>query len=432
MTRIILIFMMMLFTFTHIVAKEGCVVVIDSLSRMPLAGASVFNCRGHMVGVTDNDGKIPYVSPKEYPVSVRYLGYNERQALSVDIDTLFLQESALELPELTVETSRHRYLHMLAYVREYSTLTTYTDTVFLFREKSVDYMLPPVGKGRFRGWSTPRTLRSRSYYRFTDSSGLDSVSSECEHHFSWSDRVGIPPVSRMPESIRGKEVAAAVLEGKYSPSETWTKDIDRVTVDVDVLALAAGRRWVPDMKAFLDGEMDFDRFRVRFSYGNVLGDSVAATDLTGFSFNIESYGRGRQMFMFGRGGEPYFVTTYAEVYFIDKEFITLKEAKKWAGISIETSDFGIYEPMEAPALSSDILSLIGRVNTEDREGVRLALSPDKKLAGRRLERISAGEMILRRIKGILGIDRIVGRRKTEKKWREYKKQRIRRNREMYQ
>lgn len=71
---------------------------------------------------------------------------------------------------------------MLAYVREYSTLSTYSDTVTLFREKMVDFMIVPDRKMKFRGWTSPRLLTSRSYYRFTDGEGLDSVSDRFNNH----------------------------------------------------------------------------------------------------------------------------------------------------------------------------------------------------------------------------------------------------------
>lgn len=64
-------------------------------------------------------------------------------------DTVFLRESKAQLSEIVVESRRHKVLHMLAYVREYSTMTSYTDTVFLFREKMVDYMLTPDGSVKF-------------------------------------------------------------------------------------------------------------------------------------------------------------------------------------------------------------------------------------------------------------------------------------------
>lgn len=76
-----------------------------------------------------------------------------------------------ELPEVVVVSKNNKVLHMLAYLREYSTMTTFTDTVFLFREKMVDFMLPSRGI-RYKGWKTPRVLTSRSYFRFTTALAL--------------------------------------------------------------------------------------------------------------------------------------------------------------------------------------------------------------------------------------------------------------------
>ncbi len=103
------------------------------------------------------------------------MGYEERNIPVATTDTIFMKEQILELPEFVVESREHRVLHMLAYVREYSTLSTYSDTIFMFREKMVDYMLPSDNKVRFNGWNNPRILTSKSYYRFTNSLGLDSV-----------------------------------------------------------------------------------------------------------------------------------------------------------------------------------------------------------------------------------------------------------------
>ena len=60
------------------------------------------------------------------------------------------------------------------------------------------------------------------------------------------------------------------------------------------------------------------------------------------------------MFMFNRVDEPFFVSTYAEVYVVDKEFITVKEAKQWDSKKLASDDIAIYEPAEAPELQEPI------------------------------------------------------------------------------
>ncbi len=77
-------------------------------------------------------------------------------------------------------------------------------------------------------------------------------------------------------------------------------------------------KWVPNLSGFFRRNLDFENFRVRFNYGDVVGDTISPMDLAGYSFNIESRGRGHEMFRFNRVDEPCFVSTYAEVYILDK------------------------------------------------------------------------------------------------------------------
>lgn len=116
--------------------SAGHPIVADSVTLRPLPGASVFNRHGSLIGITSAGGKSPYISPSNYPITVRYLGYKEASLTHADTDTIFLTQTTATLPEVVIESRQHKLLHLLAYVREYSTLTTYTDTVFLFREKN--------------------------------------------------------------------------------------------------------------------------------------------------------------------------------------------------------------------------------------------------------------------------------------------------------
>ena len=167
-------------------------VVADAGDRRALPGASVFDKNGTVVCVCDAKGRSKIIGAADYPLTVRYLGYHEK-AVKEACDTVFLEENPMDLQEVVVSGRQQKVLHILGYVREYSTLTTYSDTVFLFREKMVDFMLTPGKKIRFKGWSNPRVLKSKSYYRFTNAEGLDSVSSEGNYHFSWSDWIDAIP-----------------------------------------------------------------------------------------------------------------------------------------------------------------------------------------------------------------------------------------------
>lgn len=402
-------------------------VVADSVTRMPLPSASVFDYHGNAVCICDSRGRMPYISPNSYPITIRYLGFQERTVGSPDADTIFLQEVLTELPEVVIESRQHKILHLLAYVREYSTLSSYSDTVFLFREKMVDYMLPQDKKTRFKGWSGPRVLNCKSYYRFTDAFGKDSVSAVCNQHFSWSDWVGFPAAPILPADLRNVECGTDTLRGKYSPAEIWIKNGDRLTVDVDVLADSICRKWVPNLSSFFRSYLDFENFKVRFNYDNIVDSVIPTTSMTAYSFNIESNGRGHNMFMFNRYDEPFFVSTYAEIYIADKEFITIKEAKKWDSLQFDKDRLGIIEPMGVPDLQASVVELVDRVNSIDNNDVRQGLSIDRRLAGRHLVKQNIGQRLLQMVKDFTGISSAKMQKHLNNRWSDFRRERMEEN-----
>ena len=407
---------------SNILGQSSHFVVADSISRLPLPNASLFDKKGNLLGICNSNGKSPYVSASNLPVTIRYMGFKEKEIGNLTQDTVFLQEIYFELPEVVVAQRQKSILHMLAYVREYSSLTTYTDTIFLFREKMVDFMVPQDRKMKYRGWVKPRILSSKSYYHFRNSEGLDSVSDECDHHFSWSDWIGVHPQMPIKRELQGTENGTDTLKGKYSHSEIWNKNKDKITIDINVLADSASRRWVPDIGGYFKDNIDFDNFKVHFGYENVIGEMLLPNDLTNYSFNIESVGRGHSLFRFNRPDEDYFVSTYAEVYFLDKEFISLKEAKKWEKHDFNSEDIEIYEAYEAPELQSHILSLMERVENIDKQQIILSWKDDPRFRyeRRRNNNFTLGNRFLNVIKDITGISSLLARKKRNKDWKEFR------------
>ena len=408
-------------------ARDNFIVVADNITHSPLPSASAFDRNGHHLGMSDPKGRLPLIANSSFPITVRYLGYIERTVAAPDIDTLFLSESDTYLPELVVESKNHKLLHILAYVREYSTLSTFSDTVFLFREKMVDFMLSPDSKVKIRTWSTPRVLCSKSYYRFYNAAGLDSVSNKCNQHFSWSDWMGIIPPPPLPDKLCRQGLSSDTVRGPYSPAEIWSRADDRVSVAVDVLANTSGRKWVPNLAAFFNSGLDFENFHLRLNYDNVVGNELSLNSLEGYSFTIESKGRGHNMFMFHRVNEPFFVTTYGEVYMLDKEYITLKEARRWDKHSFENDSIEIIEAASAPDLLPSVKALIARVDALDHDAVRLAFVPDHRLMGRVARKQNFGQRILNGFKQATGITAIRTHRNNKRNWRNFRQEQSRKN-----
>lgn len=159
---------------------------------------------------------------------------------------------------------------------------------------------------------------------------------------------------------------------------------------------------MPDMSLFFRNNIDFECVKVRYRFTDALvSDYLSASGLTGISVNIESNGRGRDMFQFNRRDEPFFVSTYAEIYFADKEYVSLKEAKEWEKFSFNQIDFGLMPlPDEVPELQPDIAGLIARVGNIDHDGLRIATEPDRRLAGLDLTPLTLKQRILKRLKGL--------------------------------
>lgn len=427
--RLIFVHLMLLTIVSDAFGQSRIPVVVDSETHKPLANASVFDRKGKFIGISDAKGVITCASVSDYPITVRYMGFYERTvAKSGGVDTIFMRENAKVLPEVVVMSKRMKVLHILAYVREYSTLSTYTDTVTLFREKMVDFMLPNDDRTRFKGWRYPRVLNSRSYYQFTNGSGLDSVSDRCNHHFTWSDWVGVLPSKNIPKGIVSVENGVDTVWGKYSATEVWTKKDDKISVDVDVMADTASRVWVPNISTFfMNDNMEFERFGLRLNYGNVVGNKIDPADLTGYSFNIESRGRGRSMFRFNRYDKPFFVTTYTEVYMLDKEYISVKEAKKWEQRKFDANEIEIYEPQDAPDLHPSIQAVVDRVNNVDVDKTRLAQLPHYRIAARKVVKQDFGSRALNLLKALTGISSFKAKRNMNKQWRDFQINQVKRN-----
>lgn len=316
------------------------------------------------------------------------------------------ERAAYTLPELTVDNKRYDVLHLLGYVREYSTLTTFTDTVLLFREKTVDFMVPTRRIRKFAGWTQPRVLASQSYYRFSDFYGLDSVSDRYSQHFSWSDWVGIPAHADMPPKL-ANETACDTVHGKFGPTAIWRRDGEAVRIDIDVLSDTLNYKWTPALAGFISEDVDFSDISVHYNYDNILGDDLWARDLSWMSFDIESRGRGRNIRHGLRtySNEDCRVNTYGEIFIADREYISLAEARKWEKIAPRGNEIGIMRPDGIPPLTPKIAAIVARVDSMDHNKLRLDEKVDKIIAGHNIDAapISKKKRLLKQLKSIINL-----------------------------
>lgn len=333
-------------------------------------------------------------------------------------------EDSISLKEIVVSAKDRRMLHVVAYVRDYSLLYTYTDTAVLYREKWIDFMLPAGKKSRYKGWTLPRLLSTKSYYHFRNQNGLDSVSDQFNQHFTWSDWIGLINPIPIPKSLQNEENVTDTVFGKYSPARIWLRNGDQYTLKVNAVVDTTSRMLIPGLSAFFrkpvnvfedEGNdwwnhrnaLEFDKFKLNYHFGNVVSDTLFVRDLERITCNVESQGRGRNMFRFNPYDEQFYVDTNYEIYIVAKEYIPVKDAKKWEHHQFTNQELeNLPLPDIVPPVSDDIAQLINRVDIlkeQDEANVRAHIKVDRRVAGLPLEGYTNKEVILKILKNMIGL-----------------------------
>ncbi len=364
----------------HEKAEASSPRVIDGATGKPLSGIKVFDRSGKMIGSCKADGTMPRLDKEAYPVTLRSLGFEDTTIASASDSIIVMIKTPVALPEVKVSTRHRPILHLTGYLREISTMASSLDTLMLYREKWVDFMLPTGKEKKFKGRTLPRILKSKSYYRFTDAFGLDSVSDRTNHHFSWSDWISLPGRISYPSKIAGSRQGTDTLMGKYSPAEIWLKEGDKAKVYVNVLADSIKKRWAPRLAGPVWQDLDFERMVMEYSYSDIDTFAVKPENIDGISCYIESMGRGHEMFRFNRNEDLVYVTTYFDLTIADREYITVKEARRKEKDPLAAIEDGVMifqsDIMPRDSIISELIARVENINHDTR---RLAMEIDSRV-----------------------------------------------------
>lgn len=356
----------------------NCAVVVDSILGLPLPKASIFDKKGNLVGICSDDGVVPDIPLSHYPITITCLGYEDAVAVRPSDRKIALKEAAYDLPEVVVKSGKREVLHLLGYVREYSTLTTYTDTVFLFREKAIDFMVPSKSVKKYHGWTMPRVLASKSYYHFSNYEGLDSVSDFFNQHFSWSDWVGIVSAVNLPPKLLRNNMATDTVFGRYGAVSIWKRNNSDISLDVDALADTVNHKWTSKLSSFLSDKVQFNKFNLKYTFSDVEESAILADNFSMMSVSIESTGKGRNLLRLFNSYDKVDVNTYAEIYITDKKYISKSEARKWENNPADMDKIELRPPTYVSALQPSVQTIVDRVNTIDHTQLRIDKEPDRR------------------------------------------------------
>lgn len=338
--------------------------LVDAETKAPLPLASITDRVGNVVGMTDKSGVIPELQKGSYPVTFNYMGYVSLQIQKPAEDDVKMIQQEYELPEIVISPGARPLLHLKGYMREVTSVLSSSDSVTLFKESVVDFLIP-VGKTKVKGWKKARELASKTYVRMSNSSGLDCVGSNHEYEFMlWGNRKSlIPSAAKIPDKIKGTDVACDMVMGKYYPKIIWWKNGDVIRWYGDALANEKNHITSPWALKLFGLTTYVTEISENYVFDTPDGDYIRPTDLRQVYVTIDMLAKGKLFKTTFDSSSPVNVRTYMELYLTDREFLSEEEGKSLRNEipSIESSD--ILAPTNANPLHPAIIRIVERVNS---------------------------------------------------------------------
>lgn len=328
----------------------------------PLARASVFASNGTIAGLCDDEGNIPELPSALYPLTVRYVGFEPAVITSPGGSDVVMRPISYDLPELVIDNKSRNVLHLVGYMREYTTMTTQRDTNLTYGEKIVDFMIPREKVKKLKGWTSPRVLARRDYVLYTNAEGLDSVGREVDDTFSLSDLVDIiKDRITVPDSLLDGSARAATVAGKYTPRMEWHRVGADYTLDIDALGDKKDHRWSPNILKLFGLTTDFSEFYTTYLFNDLSGGTISAENVSRATFGIKAYCRGK-MFRWATGSkEPFNLNSYYEFYVTERQYLTPEEAREWQDNPPRPSSLEIRAPEGVMPPDAATMRLVERV-----------------------------------------------------------------------
>lgn len=344
--------------------------VLDGSCNSPVEGATVISDRGLILGITDRNGEIYVNKNKDFPLTVRSVGYDPL-TVSMITDTILLHPAIYELSEVTVKADERPIRKITSYAREFCSGASPSDTMQLYAEYMlVSYFDDQNKKIKgFKGSDRAKHPRAvKRIARFSNSEGLDSISSpddsDVVSSLSFYNFLVSIPYKDLPlrEKIQSGSRTDSVM-GKYSSYAQYKKTDRNYIVSYDKLADYENHMMSPMIFKIFGMTMDIDRMQSTFIYQNT-SDSVYTTeDFIYNSGTIHALAKGK---MFGLifGKKDVEIDCYAEIYPVDIEYLSVEEYKE------DRKDLKIKEemPFQTPKnlqpLPPAIERLVERVNKE--------------------------------------------------------------------
>ena len=336
------------FTFANAQIK-----VIDALDNMPVSAASAFDAEGNMVGYTKSDGVLSEIQASAYPITLRCMGYEQLVIDTPDAKTWQMVPVFFGLPELVIVPEERNVMKQTFYAREYFSLTAIGDTINFFAEHMAEQLVPASKDSKF----------SRVYANYKVD-GEDSIVVKKELMFP--SMLELLELSKdgvvAPESFRADDNQPKIYEeqGKSGVSLIHKQNAYSFTTVRDWLANKKKHRLSVLPLKLMGITMKVKQLYVTHSY--ILNDEgiYLPKDLKEASFVFEADVKGLPIRMMLGSNQTVVVRSLVEIYLVDWDYLTQKEADEEYDKEKKVDNFII--PSSVPPLNEATRILVEKAS----------------------------------------------------------------------
>ena len=309
----------------------GVLTIKDARSGLPLPKASIFDKNGAFIAVSNEDGTIPSsVNSQSFPINIRYVGYLPVELKTPADQDVLMYESTYQLPEVVVDDKSRNLLYILAFVRDYTTGYDANDTLVYYQEQIVDFVLPLTKKTKEKGWKKARILASREYDHVIKNR-KDVQKDTFRYKENQNNKNGqtysLNEKFEIPEQLISGDQTKVVIDGKYYPQETWTKIGDSYILYKDELADEKNHVYSPNALKVLGATADNTRNEAIFKFTPDSNGQIKPDKINEVAFFFDVTLKGKLWKMASKQKEPIVLSTYGELYVIDRAYLTAEEVK---------------------------------------------------------------------------------------------------------
>lgn len=354
----------MLVSITASADRQVC--VVDKNDSSPIVGATVIGKSGMILGLTNDVGQIRLDVGKEFPITVRCIGYDPL-TITEAVDSVRLAPAAIRLNEVVFSPKERPIMRVLCFAREYCSGITGTDTLQMYTEHMAEAF---VTDGKVKGYNKydakPWPKAAKRYARFANAEGLDSVARPKHDDdvtgLSWFTNIAfLPDVKEsLPEAIRNGAEADSLM-GKYANKFTYKKKNGLYTVTCDMLADHKNHRWSPFFFKLIGFTTEILDGYWTHSFAIDDSESYGLYDFVCGTYSIHMIGKGRWLKKLLGTKYPIEMDCYVELYPVSFENCTVEEYK---AMKDDFSRLDFIYPENLQPLSPAVRNLIDRIDRE--------------------------------------------------------------------